>query len=117
LWENKYKKRYTKKCDNFLTQLYFIIFHEECPKLTGHARNLIICIGSCYIQEDLTYINIFGATTTPHLFPRYVLDRLVVGKIAYQTILQGFDASLLKEVNNFFSYRMVIDLDITSSRI
>jgi hypothetical protein len=40
---------------------------------------------------------IYGANVAPHLFPKYVPDRLVMGEICYQTILQGFNASLEKE--------------------
>jgi hypothetical protein len=46
---------------------------------------------------DYTYLRICGATATPHLLPKYVPNRLVLGEIAYQTVLQGFNASLLKE--------------------
>jgi len=38
----------------------------------------------------------FGAIGAPHILPTYVLDRLVLGEICYQTILQGFNASLVK---------------------
>jgi hypothetical protein len=67
---------------------------------------LISYIGSWYLQEDCTYLRIYGATATPHLLPKYVLDRVVLGEVAYQTVLQGFNASLLKEVkkNIFIPY-------------
>jgi hypothetical protein len=29
--------------------------------------------------------------------PKYVPDKLIVGEVAYQIVLQGFNASLLKE--------------------
>jgi hypothetical protein len=79
-WENKYKKQYSTICDFFLALLYKIIFYRECPRLIEDARKLIKYLGNWYLQEDLTYLRIYGATTTPHLFPKYVPDRVVLGE-------------------------------------
>jgi hypothetical protein len=43
-----------------------------------------------------------GATGAPHLLPVYVPDRLVVGEICYQTILQGYNATLVKDKKRAF---------------
>jgi hypothetical protein len=50
-----------------------------------------------YLDECDTYIRVFGATGAPHLLPSHVLDHLVVGEICYQTILQGYNATLVKD--------------------
>jgi hypothetical protein len=49
------------------------------------------------LEERETYIRVFGATGAPHLLPIYVLDRLVLGEICYQTILQGYNATLAED--------------------
>ena len=68
-------------------------------------------IGDWYVNERSTYISIYGATKAPHLLPRYAPDRLVIRKIAYQTILHGFNASLIKDHKNvptlFYLHRVV----------
>jgi hypothetical protein len=81
------------------------------PQLTDNAKKIISHIGNWYIQENITYIRICGATEAPHLLPKYVPDRLVVGEIAYQIVLQGFNASLLKEAkkNIFIPYGFRIE--------
>jgi hypothetical protein len=43
-----------------------------------------------------------GATGAPHLLPIYVPDRLVLGEICYQTILQGYNATLVKDKKRAF---------------
>ena len=56
-------------------------------------------------DERETYIKVFDATGAPHLLPIYVPDRLVLGEIFYQTILQGYNATLVKEKKQaFLSY-------------
>jgi hypothetical protein len=34
LWENRYKKSYILICDEFISQVYFILFKKECPRLS-----------------------------------------------------------------------------------
>jgi hypothetical protein len=38
----------------------------------------------------------------PHLLPIYVPDRLVLGEIFYQTILQGYNTTLVKDKKRAF---------------
>jgi hypothetical protein len=45
LWENRYKKSYAMICDEFLARLYFIIFKQECPRLSKSAKKIISLIG------------------------------------------------------------------------
>jgi hypothetical protein len=52
--------------------------------------------------RNTTYIRVFGATGAPHLLPTHVPDRLIVGEIYYQTILQGYNATLVKDKKRAF---------------
>jgi hypothetical protein len=90
--------------------LFFIIFGRENPRFTDQAKELISRIGNWYLDENLPYIRIYGVNVTPHLFPKYVLDILVMGEVCYQIVLQGFNASLGKEAKKmiFTPYRFKI---------
>jgi hypothetical protein len=48
-------------------------------------------------KKSYVVISSFGATRVPHLLPLYVPDRLVLGEICYQTIIQGYNATLVKD--------------------
>jgi hypothetical protein len=54
------------------------------------------------LEETTTYIRVFGATGAPHLLPTHVLDKLIVEEIYYQTILQGYNATLVKDKKREF---------------
>jgi hypothetical protein len=58
---------------------------------------MISKVGHWYLDECDTYIRVFRATKAPHILPAHVLDRLIVGEICYQTILQGYNATLVKD--------------------
>jgi hypothetical protein len=62
----------------------------------------LTCIGNWYFEEKHTYLRIYGATIPPHLLPVYVPDRLVIGEICYHTIMQGFNATLVKDKKILF---------------
>jgi hypothetical protein len=63
---------------------------------------MISKFGHWYLDERNTYIRVFEATEAPNILPMHVLDRLVVGEICYQTILQGYNTSLVKDKKRGF---------------
>jgi hypothetical protein len=102
LWENMYKKSHSLICDEFIARIYFIPFKKECPRLLAATKKMISKVGHWYLDERTTYIRVFGATGAPHLLPSHVSDWLVVGEICYQTIFQGYNATLVKDKNQVF---------------
>jgi hypothetical protein len=89
-------------CDGFIARVYSLIFKQDFPRLSEATRKVISKIGHWYLEERNTYIRIFGALGAPHLLPTHVPDKLVLGEICYQTILQGFNASLVKDKKRIF---------------
>ena len=102
LWENRYKKYYSLICDEFIARIYFNLFRKECPRLSTTTKKMISKVGHWYLDECTTYIKVFRATKAPYLLLYHVLDRLVVGEICYQTILQGYNATLVKDKKQAF---------------
>lgn len=102
LWENRYKFFYAMICDEFIARVHFIIFRKECPRLSATTKKMISKVGHWYFEETSTYIRVFGATSVPHLLPIHVSDHLILGEICYQTILQGCNASLVKDKKRAF---------------
>jgi hypothetical protein len=96
LWENKYNKSYSLICDQFIARIHFMLFKKEFPRLSVATKKVISKVGHWYLVECDTSIRVFGATGAPHLIPVYVPNQLVVGEICYQTILQGYNATLVK---------------------
>jgi hypothetical protein len=80
----------------------FYSFQERVFEAITAAKKVIAKVGHWYLDEHNTYIRVFGATGAPHLLPVHVPDRLVVGEICYQTILQGYNATLVKDKKKTF---------------
>jgi hypothetical protein len=87
-----------------------LIFYKEFPILSEEAMTLLRNNENWYLKQDHTYLRIYGVTTPANLLPKYVSNIVVLGEIAYQTILQGFDVSLTKDSIKitFVPYNMYI---------
>jgi len=102
LWENRYKIFYAMICDEFIAIINFNIFRKECQRLSVATKNMISKFGHWYFEEKSTYIKVFKATGAPHLLPVHVLNRLILREIFYQSILQYYNASLVKDKKRAF---------------
>jgi hypothetical protein len=102
LWENMYKKSYSLIYDQFVACIHFLLFKKECPRLSDAAKRMISKFGHWYLDERDTYIRVFRATRASHLLLMYVPDQLVIGEIYYQTILQGYNTTLVKDKKRAF---------------
>jgi len=63
---------------------------------------IISKVSNWYLDERDAYIRVFGAIEAPHLLLVYVPNRLVFGEKCYQTILQGYNATLVKDKKRYF---------------
>jgi hypothetical protein len=63
---------------------------------------MIAKVGQWYLDEHSTYITVFRAIVAPHILPSHVPYWLVVGKICYQTILEGYSSTLVKDNKQTF---------------
>jgi hypothetical protein len=76
--------------------LHNLLFNQPAPRFTKEDINAIKEIGDWYIDEDFSYIRIFGCVATPHLLPRYVPNKLVLREITYQTMSKGITRALIQ---------------------
>jgi hypothetical protein len=102
LWENRYKKSYTLIFDEFIAHIHFIIFKKECPRLSTATKKRIAKVGHWYLYKFSNYIRVFEAIGEPHILPYHVPDPLIVGEICYHTILQSYNATLVKDKKHDF---------------
>jgi hypothetical protein len=70
---------YSQICDSLIPTIYFLIFGQECPRLSKHAKKVLNCIGNWYFEEKHTYLRIYGAMIPPHLLPIYVPEYISGG--------------------------------------
>ena len=96
LWENKYKEDYGQICNKFFPTLYQALFEEETPCLSPEGQAIVKELGDWYMIPVGVYIRIARSTMPPHWLPHFVPESLLLQEIAYQTFINGIDASLQK---------------------
>jgi hypothetical protein len=89
LWEHKYRTKYQKICEQFLSLLYKFIFYAMTPCMTDKEIVVIRRIENWYFMENGTYIRVFDTMNPPHLLPQFVPDKLLLQEITHQTIIHG----------------------------
>jgi hypothetical protein len=73
------------------------------------ALAIIRNIGDWYLMEHGTYIRIYGATKAPHLLPRFVLDKLVLQEVSYQTMIHGVRTNSLSGQEGYMASASIMD--------
>ena len=53
--------------------------------------------GDWYMSPDGVYIRMLGSSKAPHWLPHFVLEKLLLQELEYQTHIHGFATSLGKE--------------------
>jgi hypothetical protein len=60
-------------------------------------QDIVGRVGDWYILEYGTNIRVYNTTIYPHLLPKFILVRLALPEIAYQTLVDGVGANLKGE--------------------
>jgi hypothetical protein len=57
--------------------------------MTNKDIKIIIRIKDWYLMDHGNYIRVYDAMKSPHLLPQFIPDKIVLQKVAYQTIIHG----------------------------
>ena len=76
--------------------MYETLFGEEIPWLSPEGQAMVKELGDWYMTSTEVYIGIAGSTKPPRWLPHFVPNSLLLQEVAYQTFINGVDASLHK---------------------
>lgn len=62
--------------------LFEVLFGESPPRISKYFQEAFFEIRDWFVEEKFSFIMIYGSEARPHVFPRYILDRIVVREIA-----------------------------------
>lgn len=89
LWESKYQPHFSKISHGVVLHIYQFVFNEKCPRISAEGNNDLLSIGRWFGEESFPYVWVFSSLAQPHVFPLYVLDKILAREIAYQTVGNG----------------------------
>jgi hypothetical protein len=77
LLEEKDKYLFYKICHNFVVPIHIVIYGHSSPPISksimGNLGNLV----DRFIEDNVSYIRVFGCSIPPHALPQFLPDRLV----------------------------------------
>jgi hypothetical protein len=99
LWDVNWKDYFYEICNHFIITLHMASKNQPTPRFNQEAMDTIKEVEYWFIDEAFYYIIIYACEGETHIFPIYVLDRMVLREIVYQTKVLGLIASLSKIKN------------------
>jgi hypothetical protein len=94
LWEEKAKDFFYESCHNVVVHVHIAMYGHPLPRILdrimGNMGNLVYW----FIEENFSYIRVFGCSVPPHDFPRFLLDRLVCREVSYHIVTGGISKEL-----------------------
>jgi hypothetical protein len=94
LWENNANNFIYEIFNWVMVPLHVTIFGLLPPRIPdGMAANLSH-ITDWYVEEEFSYLRVFGATVPPMALPQFIPDKLACREIARQTVIGGVSKEL-----------------------
>ena len=59
-----------------------MIFNKRAPRVSEEANIDILPVARWFVEENFTYIRVFGSYDSPHVLPYYVPHKLLPKEIA-----------------------------------
>jgi hypothetical protein len=94
LWEENAKDFFYEICHNVVVPIHTTIYGHRPPWISERIMGNLGKIVDWFIEENLSYIRVFGCLVPPHALPQIFLDRLVCIEVAYQTMVGGINKEL-----------------------
>jgi hypothetical protein len=107
LWEENSKYFFYEICHNVVIPIHVAIYGHPPPRISKPIIGNLGTIADWYIEENFSYIRVFGCSISPHALPKFFPNRLICREVAYQTVVGGITKELkvdTKESMAFLSY-------------
>jgi hypothetical protein len=94
LWEEKAKDFFYEICHNVVVPVHIALYGFPPPRISDRIMGNLGKLADWFIEENFSYIRVFGCSVPPHALPRFLPDRLVCREVAYQTVMGGINKEL-----------------------
>jgi hypothetical protein len=80
-----------------MVPMHVAIFGNPLPRISYSIATNLSRVVDWYVEEEFSYIRVFGASVPPHALPLFIPDRLACREIAMQTVI----GDISKELKGF----------------
>jgi hypothetical protein len=94
LWENNANKFIYEIFNWVMVPLHVTIFGLLPPRISDSIAENLSHIADWYVEEEFSYLRVFGAAVPPSALPLFIPDKLACREIARQTVIGGVSKEL-----------------------
>jgi hypothetical protein len=94
LWEENAKDVFYDVCHYVIIPLHKIFFGCEPPRISDAVIESLKSVADWFIEENFSYVRVYGCSIPPHALPKFLPDRLVCREVAYQLAKGGIGLEL-----------------------
>jgi hypothetical protein len=86
LWEEKAKDLFYEMCHNVVIPVHISLYGHPPPRISDKIMGNLGKLADWFIEENFSYIRVFGFSVPPHALPRFLPDMLVCREVVYQIV-------------------------------
>jgi hypothetical protein len=94
LWEENANEFIYEIFNRVMVPLHVAIFGLLPPRISDSIAGNLSNIADWYVEEEFSYLRVFGATVPPSALPQFIPDKLACREIARQTVIGGVSKEL-----------------------
>jgi hypothetical protein len=94
LWEENAKDVFYDVCHFVIIPMHKLFFGCEPPRISDAVIESLKSVADWFIEENFSYIRVYGCSIPPHALPKFLPDRLVCREVAHQLAKGGIGLEL-----------------------
>jgi hypothetical protein len=94
LWEEKAKDFFYEICHNVVILIHQTLYGHPPSQISEKIMGNLKKVADWFVEENFSYIRVFGCSVPPHALPKFLPDRLVCREVSYQTVMGGIGKEL-----------------------
>jgi hypothetical protein len=94
LWEEKAKDFFYEIYHNLVVLFHISIYGHPPPRISERIMGNLGKLVNWFIDENLSYIRVFGCSVSPHALPQLLPDGMVCRELAYHIVVGGISKDL-----------------------
>jgi hypothetical protein len=94
MWEENAKDNFYEICHYVIIPLHRMFFGCEPPRISDTIMENLKKVADWFIEENFSYVRVFGCAIPPHALPKILPDRLICREVAYQLVNGGIGLEL-----------------------
>jgi hypothetical protein len=102
LWEENAKNVFYKICHFVIIPMHKMFYGYEPPRISEAVSENIKEIAYWFVEENASYIMVYGCSIPPHALSKFLPDRLVLREVAYQIVKGGIGIELKAAQKKFW---------------